>query len=83
MILFSIFSLCDLIRLYQQFQSQGSHSSQVFTPLQIHEDLSRVKRFDAEGALEYGVIDRIVRPSRIKKEGSTAQRKDMRNLGLG
>ncbi|RLM55388.1 ATP-dependent Clp protease proteolytic subunit-related protein 2, chloroplastic [Panicum miliaceum] len=61
----------------------GSHSSQVFTPLQIHEDLSRVKRFDAEGALEYGVIDRIVRPSRIKKEGSTAQRKDMRNLGLG
>ncbi|RLN11398.1 ATP-dependent Clp protease proteolytic subunit-related protein 2, chloroplastic [Panicum miliaceum] len=61
----------------------GSHSSQVFTPLQIHEDLARVKRFDAEGALEYGVIDRIVRPSRIKKEGSTAHRKDMRNLGLG
>jgi ATP-dependent Clp protease, protease subunit len=51
--------------------------------LQIHEDLSRVKRFDAEGALEYGIIDRIVRPSRIKKEGSTAQRRDMRNLGLG
>lgn len=49
----------------------------------IHEDLSRVKRFDAEGALEYGIIDRIIRPSRIKKEGSTAQKKDLRNLGLG
>nr|CAB3466897.1 unnamed protein product [Digitaria exilis] len=60
-----------------------SHSSQTFTPLQIHEDLSRVKRFDAEGALEYGIIDRIIRPSRIKKEGSTAHRRDMRNLGLG
>jgi hypothetical protein len=51
--------------------------------LQIHEDLSRVKRFDAEGALEYGIIDRIIRPSRIKKEGSTGERKDRRNLGLG
>uniref|UniRef100_A0A0A8YC42 ATP-dependent Clp protease proteolytic subunit n=1 Tax=Arundo donax TaxID=35708 RepID=A0A0A8YC42_ARUDO len=49
----------------------------------IHEDLARVKRFDAEGALEYGIIDRIVRPSRIKKEGSTGERKDRRNLGLG
>ncbi|GJN01015.1 hypothetical protein PR202_ga18247 [Eleusine coracana subsp. coracana] len=58
-----------------------------FLCLQIHEDLSRVKRFDAEGAeggaLEYGIIDRIIRPSRIKKEGSTGERKDRRNLGLG
>jgi ATP-dependent Clp protease, protease subunit len=42
-----------------------------------------VKRFDAEGVLEYGIIDRIIRPSRIKKEGSTGKRKDRRNLGLG
>ncbi|KAH0643163.1 hypothetical protein KY290_035449 [Solanum tuberosum] len=31
----------------------------------VHKDLSRVKRFTAKEALEYGLIDRIVRPSRI------------------
>ncbi|XP_062232906.1 ATP-dependent Clp protease proteolytic subunit-related protein 2, chloroplastic-like [Phragmites australis] len=48
----------------------------------IHEDLARVKRFDAEGALEYGIIDCIIMPSRIKKRG-VHWRKDRRNLGLG
>ncbi|CAL5036565.1 unnamed protein product [Urochloa decumbens] len=72
----------ELIRiknyLYGKLAEHTGHSIE-----KIHEDLSRVKRFDAEGALEYGIIDRIIRPSRIKKEGSTAHRKDMRNLGLG
>ncbi|XP_055821375.1 ATP-dependent Clp protease proteolytic subunit-related protein 2, chloroplastic [Solanum dulcamara] len=31
----------------------------------VHKDLSRLKRFTAREALEYGLIDRIVRPSRI------------------
>lgn len=45
----------------------------------IHKDLSRAKRFNAQGALEYGLIDRIVRPSRIKAD---APRKDS-TAGLG
>lgn len=44
--------------------------------VQITQDLSRMKRFNAQEALEYGLIDRIVRPPRIKadapvKDGST------------
>ncbi|XP_004245699.1 ATP-dependent Clp protease proteolytic subunit-related protein 2, chloroplastic [Solanum lycopersicum] len=31
----------------------------------VHKDLSRVKRFTAKEALEYGLIDRIVRPNRL------------------
>ncbi|KAI3453552.1 hypothetical protein Pfo_010215 [Paulownia fortunei] len=45
----------------------------------IHKDLSRVKRFNAQEALEYGLIDRIVRPPRIKAD---APRKDS-TAGLG
>uniref|UniRef100_A0A2P2JAS6 ATP-dependent Clp protease proteolytic subunit-related protein 2ic isoform X2 n=1 Tax=Rhizophora mucronata TaxID=61149 RepID=A0A2P2JAS6_RHIMU len=30
--------------------------------VQINKDLSRMKRFDAQEALDYGLIDRIVRP---------------------
>ncbi|KAI5655619.1 hypothetical protein M9H77_32806 [Catharanthus roseus] len=45
----------------------------------IHKDLSRMKRFNAQEALEYGLIDRIVRPSRIKAD---APRKDSTS-GLG
>lgn len=33
--------------------------------MQVHKDLSRVKRFTAKEALEYGLIDRIVRPNRL------------------
>lgn len=36
--------------------------------MQIHKDLSRMKRFNAQEALEYGLIDRIVRPPRIKAD---------------
>lgn len=32
----------------------------------IAKDLDRIKRFSAEQALEYGIIDKIVRPKRIK-----------------
>ncbi|KAL4340495.1 hypothetical protein GQ457_08G027280 [Hibiscus cannabinus] len=39
----------------------------------INKDLSRMKRFNAQEALEYGLIDRIVRPPRIKAD---APRKD-------
>ncbi|CAK7355754.1 unnamed protein product [Dovyalis caffra] len=31
----------------------------------INKDLSRMKRFEAQDALEYGLIDRIIRPPRI------------------
>ncbi|KAL5541038.1 hypothetical protein UlMin_002405 [Ulmus minor] len=39
----------------------------------INKDLSRMKRFNAQEALEYGLIDRVVRPPRIKAD---APRKD-------
>ncbi|CAK9135963.1 unnamed protein product [Ilex paraguariensis] len=45
----------------------------------IHKDLSRMKRFNAQEALEYGLIDRVVRPPRIKAD---APRKDA-GTGLG
>lgn len=45
----------------------------------INQDLSRVKRFNAQEALEYGLIDRIVRPPRIKAD---APQKDS-TAGLG
>ncbi|TYI15715.1 hypothetical protein ES332_A08G205200v1 [Gossypium tomentosum] len=44
----------------------------------INKDLSRMKRFNAQQALEYGLIDRIVRPPRIKAD---APRKDVAGLG--
>lgn len=47
--------------------------------VQINKDLSRLKRFNAQEALEYGLIDRIVRPPRIKAD---APRKDA-GTGLG
>ncbi|KAF2559403.1 hypothetical protein F2Q68_00013292 [Brassica cretica] len=45
----------------------------------IFKDLSRVKRFNAEEAVEYGLIDKIVRPPRIKDD---APRQD-ETSGLG
>ncbi|KAH7514080.1 hypothetical protein FEM48_Zijuj11G0050500 [Ziziphus jujuba var. spinosa] len=45
----------------------------------IYKDLSRMKRFNAQEALEYGLIDRVVRPPRIKAD---APRKDA-GTGLG
>ncbi|MCO5572288.1 hypothetical protein L7F22_026041 [Adiantum nelumboides] len=35
---------------------------------QVAKDLNRIKRFTAQEALDYGLIDRIVRPQRIKPE---------------
>ncbi|KAJ8555666.1 hypothetical protein K7X08_013162 [Anisodus acutangulus] len=35
----------------------------------VHKDLSRMKRFNAQEALEYGLIDRIVRPPRSSPKG--------------
>ncbi|ONI06793.1 hypothetical protein PRUPE_5G081300 [Prunus persica] len=34
----------------------------------INKDLGRMKRFNAQEALEYGLIDRVVRPPRIKAD---------------
>ncbi|XP_027335367.1 ATP-dependent Clp protease proteolytic subunit-related protein 2, chloroplastic isoform X2 [Abrus precatorius] len=45
----------------------------------IAQDLSRMKRFSAQEALEYGLIDRVVRPPRIKAD---APRQDA-GTGLG
>ncbi|XP_077235560.1 CLP protease proteolytic subunit 2 [Tasmannia lanceolata] len=46
---------------------------------QINKDLRRMKRFNAQEALEYGLIDRIIRPPRIKAD---APRKEI-GTGLG
>lgn len=46
---------------------------------QISKDLGRMKRFSAEEALEYGLIDRIARPPHIKAD---APRKEA-GTGLG
>ncbi|KAM0061932.1 putative endopeptidase Clp [Helianthus debilis subsp. tardiflorus] len=35
---------------------------------QVHKDLSRIKRFNAKEALDYGLIDRIIRPPHIKAD---------------
>lgn len=35
---------------------------------QIHEDFRRTMHFSAQSAIEYGLIDRIVRPQRIKPQ---------------
>ncbi|CAJ1943482.1 unnamed protein product [Sphenostylis stenocarpa] len=45
----------------------------------ITQDLSRMKRFNSQEALEYGLVDRIVRPPRIKAD---APRQDA-GTGLG
>ncbi|PWA74248.1 clp protease proteolytic subunit /Translocation-enhancing protein TepA [Artemisia annua] len=45
----------------------------------VHKDLSRTKRFNAQEALDYGLVDRIVRPPRIKAD---APRKEA-GRGLG
>lgn len=47
---------------------------------QINKDLSRMKRFTAQEALEYGIIDRVLRPARIKAD---APRKDSTGPGIG
>ncbi|WOG88418.1 hypothetical protein DCAR_0207653 [Daucus carota subsp. sativus] len=43
----------------------------------IYNDLSWMKRFNAKEALEYGLIDRMVRPPRIKADAAS------RNAGTG
>ncbi|KAK9115621.1 hypothetical protein Sjap_014568 [Stephania japonica] len=45
----------------------------------INKDLSRMKRFNAQEALEYGLIDRIIRPPRIKADAPPKES----NAGLG
>ncbi|OIT03158.1 atp-dependent clp protease proteolytic subunit-related protein 2, chloroplastic, partial [Nicotiana attenuata] len=68
----------ELLRIrYYLFKELAEKTGQ---PVEkVHKDLSRMKRFNAQEALEYGLIDRIVRPSRIKAD---VPRKDT-TAGLG
>jgi len=51
-----------------------------FVLLQVMKDLSRIKRFSAKEALDYGIIDKVVRPKRIKPD---ARRQESIGVGLG
>jgi ATP-dependent Clp protease protease subunit len=46
----------------------------------VMKDLNRIKRFSASEALEYGIIDKVVRPKRIKPD---ARRQESIGVGLG
>ncbi|KAJ7532212.1 hypothetical protein O6H91_14G077500 [Diphasiastrum complanatum] len=46
----------------------------------ITKDLSRIKRFNSQEALEYGLIDRIIRPQRVKADASP---KPEAGVGIG
>lgn len=48
-------------------ESASFHKITELTPdhVQINKDLSRMKRFNAQEALEYGLIDRIIRPPAV------------------
>lgn len=46
----------------------------------VMKDLSRIKRFSAKEALDYGIIDKVVRPKRIKPD---ARRQESIGVGLG
>ncbi|KAK1560329.1 hypothetical protein Q3G72_025277 [Acer saccharum] len=68
----------ELIRIKDHLY--GELAKKTGQPLKkINQDLRRMKRFNAEEALEYGLIDRIVRPHRIKAD---APRKEA-STGLG
>ncbi|TXG51050.1 hypothetical protein EZV62_023574 [Acer yangbiense] len=68
----------ELIRIKDYLY--GELAKKTGQPLEkINQDLRRMKRFNAEEALEYGLIDRIVRPPRIKAD---APRKEA-STGLG
>ncbi|KAL4574169.1 hypothetical protein LXL04_020994 [Taraxacum kok-saghyz] len=40
---------------------------------QVHKDFSRIKRFNAQEALDYGLIDQIVSPPRIKVDAPSKE----------
>ncbi|XP_068665789.1 ATP-dependent Clp protease proteolytic subunit-related protein 2, chloroplastic [Aristolochia californica] len=61
--------------LYQELAAKTGQQVE-----KINKDLRRMKRFNAKEALEYGLIDRIVRPPRIKAD---APRKENSGDGLG
>jgi ATP-dependent Clp protease protease subunit len=60
--------------LFNELASKTGHPVE-----KIAEDLKRIKHFDAQEALDYGLIDKIVRPQRIKAD---APRKDA-GSGIG
>ncbi|CAK9209221.1 unnamed protein product [Sphagnum troendelagicum] len=46
----------------------------------VTKDLNRIKRFSSQEALDYGLIDRIIRPRRIKPD---ARKQETAGVGLG
>lgn len=68
----------ELLRIRDYlFSELASKTGQ--TVEKITEDLQRIKRFNAQEALDYGLIDKVVRPQRIKAD---APRRDA-GTGLG
>ncbi|KAL5064380.1 hypothetical protein RYX36_026117 [Vicia faba] len=68
----------ELLRIRDYlFKELASKTGQPFE--KITEDLKVTKRFDAQEALDYGIIDKIVRPRRIKAD---APRRDS-GTGIG
>ncbi|KAM0020452.1 putative endopeptidase Clp [Helianthus debilis subsp. tardiflorus] len=57
----------ELLRIrYYLFKELAEKTGQPVE--QVHKDVSRIKRFNAKEALDYGLIDRIVRPPNIKAD---------------
>lgn len=66
--LFFYLGHCLIVHWVSEFTLHVSVYYIVFFILQINKDLKRMKRFNAQEALEYGLIDRVVRPPRIKAD---------------
>ncbi|KAH9777494.1 ATP-dependent clp protease proteolytic subunit-related protein 2 [Citrus sinensis] len=52
----------------QPFEKVSVPKADFYNVSWITKDLSRIKRFGSQEALEYGLIDRIIRPPRIKED---------------
>jgi ATP-dependent Clp protease protease subunit len=61
--------------VYSQVAKKTGQSAEKVT-----KDLNRIKRFSSQEALDYGLIDRIIRPRRIKPD---ARRQETAGVGLG
>ncbi|XP_024545015.1 ATP-dependent Clp protease proteolytic subunit-related protein 2, chloroplastic isoform X2 [Selaginella moellendorffii] len=52
--------------LFKQLAVKTGHPEE-----KIHKDFSRIKRFSAQEALDYGLIDKIIRPPTVKPDASS------------
>lgn len=66
----SISFICGVHLIVSIFESVDytGLKSNIIAYTQISKDLGRVKRFKAQEALEYGLIDRILKPARLKPD---------------